>query len=80
MEEEEPAETRQPQLEGEAPELQKRQRSVSPVLAFSHDERQVHQAQAESLEPLGRNAAVLDLLKAMRQEMEEGDNQLKLYI
>ena len=42
--------------------------------------RQVHHEQAESLEPLGTNVAVLDLLKAMRQEMEEKDNQLKLQL
>ena len=80
MVEEEPVETQQPQPEGEALELQQRQRSVSPVLTFSTDERQVHQEQAESSEPLGRNATVLDLLKAMRKEMEERDNQLKLQL
>ena len=74
MEEEEPTKTRQPQPEGQAPELQQRQRSVSPVLTFSPDERQAHQEQAESSEPLGSNVAMLDLLKAMRQEMEERDN------
>ena len=39
MEEEEPAEIQQPQPEGEAPELQQKQGSVSPVLAFSHEVR-----------------------------------------
>ena len=79
-EEEEPIEIQQSQLEGEAPELQQMQRSVSPILTFSPEGRQVHQEQAESSEPLGSNAAVLDLLKAMKQEMEERDNQLKLQL
>ena len=79
-EEEEPIEIQQSQLEGEAPELQQMQRSVSPILTFSSEGRQVHQEQAESSEPLGSNAAVLDLLKAMKQEMEERDNQLKLQL
>ena len=79
-EEEEPAEIQQPQPEGEAPELQKIQRSVSPVLTFSPEKRQVHQEQVEGLEPLGSNVVVLGLLKAMRQEMKERDNQLKLQL
>ena len=73
-EEEEPIEIQQPQPEGEAPELQQRQRSVNPVQTFSPEVRQVHQEKAKSSEPLGSNATVLDLLKAMRQEMEERDN------
>ena len=39
MEEEEPVETYQPQLEGEAPKLPQRQRSLSPVLTFSPEVR-----------------------------------------
>ena len=53
---------------------------MSLVLTFSPEVRQVHQEQAESSEPLGSSAVVLDLLKAMRQEMEERDNQLKLQL
>ena len=79
-EEEEPAEIQQPQPKGEAPELQKIHRSVSPVLTFSPEERQVHQEQVEGLEPLGSNVVVLGLLKAMRQETKERDNQLKLQL
>ena len=40
--------------------------------------RQVHQEHVESLEPLGNNTIVLEMLKATRQEIEERDNQLKL--
>ena len=53
---------------------------MSPVLTFSPEVRQVHQEHAESLEPLGNNATVLEMLKAMRQEMQERDNQLKVQL
>ena len=53
---------------------------MSPILTFSPEVRQVHPEQAESLEPLNSNAAVLDLLKAMKQELEERDRQLKLQL
>ena len=58
-EEEEPVEIQQPQLESEAPKLQQRQRSVSLVLTFSLEVRQVYQEHVESLEPLGNDTAVL---------------------
>ena len=77
-EEEEPVELQQLQPEGETPELPQRQRSASPVLPFSPEVRPVHQAHAEGSEPLGNNSAVLEMLNAMRQGMEERDNQLKL--
>ena len=51
---------------------------MSPVLTLSLEVRQVHQEHVESLEPLGNNATMLEILKAMRQEMEENDNQLKV--
>ena len=53
---------------------------MSPVLTFSPEVRQVHQEHAESSEPLGNQAAVLEMLKAMRQEMHERDNQLKVQL
>ena len=53
---------------------------MSPVLTFSSEVRQVHQEQVESSEPLGSNVVVLNLLKAMRQEMEERGNKLKLQL
>ena len=64
----------------EVPELQQRQRSVSPVLSFSPEARQVHQEHAKSSEPLRNNAVVLEMLKSMRQEMQERDNQLKVQL
>ena len=53
---------------------------MSPVLTFSSEVTQVHQEQAESSEPLGSNVTELNLLKAMRQEMEERGNKLKLQL
>ena len=53
---------------------------MSPVLIFSPKVRQVHQEHAKSSEPLGNNVAVLEMLKATRQEMQERDNQLKVQL
>ena len=53
---------------------------MSPILTFSPEVRQVHQEHAESSEPLGNNAAVLEMLKSMRQKMQERDNQLKVQL
>ena len=79
-EEEEPTGIQQPQLVSEAPELQQRKRSVSSILTFSPEVRQVHQEHVKSSEPLGNNAAMLEMLKAIRQEMLKRDNQLKLQL
>ena len=79
-EEEEPLEIQQPQPKGEAPELPQWLRSVSPILTFSPKVRQVHLEQVKSSKPLNSNVAVLDLMKAMKQELEERDNQLKLQL
>ena len=78
--EKEPLERQQPQPEDEAPKLPQRQRSVRPILTFSLEVRQVHQEQVESSEPLNSNVVVLDLLKAMKQELEKRDSQLKLQL
>ena len=42
--------------------------------------RQVQPEHVEGSEHLGNNSAVLEMLRAMRQEMEERDNQLKLQL
>ena len=80
MEEEEPSKTYQPQPEGETPELPQRQRSLSPIMTFSPEVRQVQPEHVEGLEPLGNTFVVLEMLKAMRQEMDERDNHLKLQL
>ena len=53
---------------------------MSPVLIFSPKVRQVPQEHAKTSEPLGNNVAVLEMLKATRQEMQERDNQLKVQL
>ena len=42
--------------------------------------RQVQPDHIEGLEPLGNNSTVLEMLRAMRPEMEERDNKLKLQL
>ena len=78
--EKKPTETYQPQPEGEAPELPQRQRSLSLVLTFSPEARQVQPDHVEGSEPLGNNSAVLEMLKFIKQELEERDIQLKLQL
>ena len=65
-EEEEPVEIQQPQSEGEALELPQRQRSLSPILTFSPEVRQVQPEHVEGSEPPSNNSAVLEILRAMR--------------
>ena len=72
-EEEQPVEIQQPQPDYEALELPQGQRSVSLILTFSPDMRQVQPEQGESSEPLSSSATMLTLLQTMRQEMEERD-------
>ena len=42
--------------------------------------RPVHQEYAEGSKPLRNNSIVLEMLNAMKQGMEERDNQLKLQL
>ena len=73
-EEEDHIELNQMQLESEAPEQQQRQRSVSPILTLSPDVRQGHQEQARSSEHQRNNDELMEMLRAMRQKMQERDN------
>ena len=77
---EEPAELQQLHLEGETIEPTQKQRSASLVLLFSPEVRLVHQEYAKGSEPLRNNFAVFEMLNAMKQGMEERDNQLKLQL
>ena len=77
-EKEENVETNQMQLESEAPEQQQRQRSVRPILNVSPYVRQDHQEQARSLEHRINNAELMEMLRAMSQEMHERDSLLKV--
>ena len=51
---------------------------MSPILIFSPKLIRIHQEQAESSKPQGNNAAVMEMLRAVRQEMQERDNQLEV--
>ena len=51
---------------------------MSPILTFSPEVRQVHQEHAGSSKPIGNNDAALEVLNAMKKEMQERDNQLKI--
>ena len=53
---------------------------MSPIFTLSLELRQVHQKQAESSEHQGNNAELMDMLKSMRHEMRERDNQLKIQL
>ena len=43
--------------------------SASPILTISPDVRQAHQEQAGSSQPQGNNIELMEMLRAMRQEM-----------
>ena len=51
---------------------------LSPILTVSPDLRQIHHDQVESSEHHGNNTELMEMLKAMRQEMQERDKQLKI--
>ena len=53
---------------------------MSPILTLSLDLRQVHQEQAGSSQHQGINIELMEMLKAMRQEMHERDIQLKIQL
>ena len=42
--------------------------------------RHVHQEHSESSEPISNNVVVLEVLNAMKKEMQERDNQLKVQL
>ena len=67
--EEENIEINQMKLESEAPEQKQRQRSVSPILTLSPNVRQAHQEQGGSSEHQSNNAELMEMLRALRQEM-----------
>ena len=53
---------------------------MSPILTFSPEVRQVHQEHAESSNLIGNNVAMLEVVNAIRKEMQERDNQLKVQL
>ena len=53
---------------------------MSLILTLSSDLRQVHQEQAGSSHNQGSNIELMEMLKAMRQEMQQRDIQLKIQL
>ena len=68
------------QLESEAPKQEHGLNSASLILTLSPDVRQAHRKQAGTLEHQSNNAKLMEMLRAMRQEMQERDNQLKVQL
>ena len=79
-EEEENIEINQMKIDTIAQEQEQGLNSASPVLLMSPKVRQVHHEQAGSSEPQGNHIELMDMLRVMRQEMQERDNQLKVQL
>ena len=70
----------QVQFESPAQEYQERQKSLSPILVVSQEVREIHQEQVESSRQQSNNAEVMEMLKVMKQEMQERNIQLKIQL
>ena len=68
---------KQVQFESPVQERQERQRSLSPILIVSQKVREIHQEPTESLGQQSNNVEVMEMLRVMRQDMQERDRQLK---
>ena len=79
-EEKEKIETNQIQIDAITQEQEQGLNSASPVLTMSPEVRQVYQEQAGSSDPQGNNIELMEMLRAMRQEMQERDSQLKVQL
>ena len=55
-------------------------RSLSPIPNVSPDVRKVHQEQAKSSGHQSNNIELMEMLKSMKQEMQERDYQLRIQI
>ena len=66
------------QWESSSQRQQELQGSPSPILNAPSDLRQNHQEQVGSSMHQCNNAELMEVLKSMKQEMKERDNQLKL--
>ena len=67
---------------GERPaqEYQEWQRSLSPILILSPKVREIHQEQVESSRQQCNNVEVMEMLRVVRQEMQERDRKLKIQL
>ena len=70
----------QAHLESPIQKRQGRQRSLSPIWNLSLDVREIHQGPAESSRQQSNNVEIMEMLKVMRQEMQERDRQLKIQL
>ena len=66
------------QFESASQEHQQRQRSLSPILTVSPNLIQIHQESTESSRHHSNNTKLMEMLKVMRQEIQERDKQLKV--
>ena len=66
-------EIEQIQFDSAVSEHLQRQEDLSPILTVSLDLRQYHQEQAESSKYHGNKIELMEMLKAMRQDMQERD-------
>ena len=79
-EERENIEIEQIQFDSAAPEHPHRQEGLSPILTVSPDLRQIHQEQAKISKHHGNNTKLMEMMKPMRQEMQEKHKQLKIQL
>ena len=68
------------QWESPPQKQQEFQGSLSPNWNVSPNLREIHQEQAESSRHQGNNIELMEMLKSMKQEMKERDNQLKIQL
>ena len=53
---------------------------MSPILIVSPEVREIHQELVESSRQQSNNVEVMEMLRVMRQEMQERDKQLKIQL
>ena len=73
-------ENEQVQLGSPTQEQQKRQGNLSPIWNVSLDVREIHQEPAESSRKQSNNTELMEMLRVMRQEMQERDKQLNVQL
>ena len=79
-EEEENIEINHMQIDSATQEQEHRQNSWSPILTLSPYLRKVHQEKAGRSQHEGSNIELMEMLKAMRQEMQQRDKQLQIQL
>ena len=68
------------QWESPPQKQQEFQGGLSPIWNVSPDLREIHHEQAKSSRHKGNNIELMEMLKSMKQEMQERDNQLKIQL